>query len=97
MRRCILVLAIIVGAAAPSGAAAAEGEAGETTCLLVESAARTHGLPLGFFARVIWQESRFDADAIGPLTRSGARAEGIAQFMPATAVECDLLDPFDPV
>ena len=50
-----------------------------------------------FFARVIWQESRFRADAVGPLTRSGRRAQGIAQFMPGTAAERRLLDPFDPV
>jgi hypothetical protein len=69
----------------------------ESVCLLVESAARAHGLPVAFFARVIWQESRFDADSVGPPTRTGHRAEGIAQFMPATAAERHLLDPFDPV
>jgi hypothetical protein len=66
-------------------------------CLLVESAARAHGLPLEFFARLIWQESRFKPEAVGPLTRRGSRAEGIAQFMPATAGERGLFDPFDPV
>ena len=66
-------------------------------CLLIESAARANGLPLEFFARVIWQESRFQANAVGPVTRSGARAQGIAQFMPGTAAERRLLDPFDPV
>ncbi|MGO4717229.1 lytic transglycosylase domain-containing protein [Bradyrhizobium sp. 2TAF24] len=86
---------------------AAQGSAGtdpqsdantrEAMCLMIESAARTHDLPLIFFARVIWQESRFQADAIGPVTRSGQRAQGIAQFMPGTASERRLLDPFDPV
>jgi hypothetical protein len=66
-------------------------------CLMIESAARANGLPLDFFARVIWQESRFQPNAVGPVTRSGARAEGIAQFMPGTAEERRLLDPFDPV
>jgi hypothetical protein len=66
-------------------------------CLMIESAARSHDLPVEFFARVIWQESRFRADAIGPVTRSGQRAQGIAQFMPGTAAERRLLDPFDPV
>jgi hypothetical protein len=66
-------------------------------CLLVESAAQANGLPAEFFARVIWQESRFRADAVGPVTRSGDRAQGIAQFMPGTAAERGLLDPFDPV
>jgi len=46
---------------------------------------------------VIWQESRFQSDAVGPVTRSGHRAQGIAQFMPGTANERRLLDPFDPV
>ena len=69
----------------------------EAICLMVESAARANDLPLEFFARVIWQESRFQADAVGPVTRSGERAQGIAQFMPGTASQRRLLDPFDPV
>jgi soluble lytic murein transglycosylase-like protein len=69
----------------------------EAICLMVESAARANDLPLEFFARVIWQESRFQSDAVGPVTRSGQRAQGIAQFMPGTASERRLLDPFDPV
>jgi hypothetical protein len=74
-----------------------ESEAREAMCLMVESAARAANLPLEFFARVIWQESRFQTDAVGPATRSGQRAQGIAQFMPGTASERRLLDPFDPV
>jgi hypothetical protein len=69
----------------------------EAVCLMIEAAARANDLPLEFFARVIWQESRFQSDAIGPVTRSGQRAQGIAQFMPGTANERRLLDPFDPV
>jgi hypothetical protein len=69
----------------------------ESMCLMIESAARSHGLPLEFFARVIWQESRFQPTAVGPRTRSGQSAQGIAQFMPGTAAERGLLDPFDPV
>jgi hypothetical protein len=46
---------------------------------------------------VIWQESRFRPDAIGPMTRSGQRAQGIAQFVPGTASERGLLDPLNPV
>ena len=69
----------------------------EAICLMVESAARANDLPLEFFARLIWQESRFQPDAIGPTTRNGTRAQGIAQFMPGTAGERRLLDPFDPV
>jgi len=69
----------------------------ETICLMLESAARENGLPLEYFARVIWQESRFQADAVGPMTRYGTQAQGIAQFMPGTASERGLLDPFNPV
>ena len=76
---------------------ARETDTREAMCLMIESAARSNDLPLEFFARVIWQESRFQANAIGPVTRNGQRAEGIAQFMPGTASERRLLDPFDPV
>lgn len=69
----------------------------EAICLMIESAARANELPLEFFARVIWQESRFQSDAVGPMTRSGQRAQGIAQFMPGTASERGLLDPLNPV
>jgi hypothetical protein len=69
----------------------------QSVCLLVESAARSHGLPVEFFVRLIWQESRFKPTAVGPLTRSGRRALGIAQFMPGTAAERNLLDPLNPV
>lgn len=76
---------------------AREGDAREAMCLMIESAARAADLPLEFFARVIWQESRFRPDAIGPVTRNGQRAQGIAQFMPGTANERGVLDPFNPV
>jgi hypothetical protein len=66
-------------------------------CLMAEAAAKANGLPFEFFARLIWQESRFRPDAVGPMTRSGDRARGIAQFMPRTASERGLLDPNDPV
>jgi hypothetical protein len=76
---------------------ARETDTREAICLMIESAAKANDLPLEFFARVIWQESRFQTDAVGPVTRNGQRAQGIAQFMPATAGERRLLDPFDPV
>lgn len=84
-------------AAAGKGATSGDSGARESMCLMIESAASAHGLPLEFFARVIWQESRFQPDAIGPVTRNGKRAQGVAQFMPGTASERRLLDPFDPV
>jgi hypothetical protein len=84
-------------AADPGPAVKTDQDTRESICLMVESAARAESLPLEFFARVIWQESRFQPDAVGPLTRSGQHAQGIAQFMPGTADERRLLDPFDPV
>jgi hypothetical protein len=77
--------------------AAGVSDTREAMCLMIESAAKAEDLPLEFFARVIWQESRFQSDAVGPVTRNGQRAQGIAQFMPGTASERRLLDPFDPV
>jgi outer membrane biosynthesis protein TonB len=81
----------------PPPADARESDTREAICLMIESAAKANDLPLEFFARVIWQESRFQSDAVGPVTRNGQRAQGIAQFMPGTASERRLLDPFDPV
>jgi hypothetical protein len=86
------------GKLAPEAAKPATSGATRTSiCMLLESAARANDLPTEFFARVIWQESRFRTDAVGPVTRSGQRALGIAQFMPGTAAERALLNPFDPI
>jgi hypothetical protein len=74
-----------------------QSAASTSICLLVESAAQAHRLPVEFFTRLIWQESGFNKNAIGPVTRSGQRAQGIAQFMPATASERGVFDLFDPV
>jgi soluble lytic murein transglycosylase-like protein len=65
-------------------------------CQAIASAAAQNDLPFEFFSRIIWQESRFNSGAVGPVTRGGQRAQGIAQFMPATALERSLSDPFDP-
>ncbi|MCP4381623.1 MAG: lytic transglycosylase domain-containing protein [Hyphomicrobiales bacterium] len=64
----------------------------QTICGLIETAAATHKLPVGFFTRLIWQESRFRPDAVSP-----KGAQGIAQFMPGTAALRGLSDPFDPI
>lgn len=108
MRQTGLVLAITFafgllppaaaqGPAADEPTPAAAAGRGESICLMVEAAARANALPVDFFARVIWQESRFQPEVVGPKTRSGERAQGIAQFMPGTAAERRLLDPFNPV
>jgi hypothetical protein len=65
-----------------------------SVCLMIGTAARAHDLPPEFLARVIWQESRFRPDTVGPRRRHGQSAQWIAQFMPGTAVEKGLLDPF---
>lgn len=59
-------------------------------CDLIETEADRNRVPRDFFARLIWKESRFDANALSPVG-----AEGIAQFMPGTAKLRGLADPFD--
>src|SRR5579871_4636882 len=61
-------------------------------CQAIEQDAAENQLPVEFFARVIWQESRFNARAV-----SNKGAQGIAQFMPTTADYRGLVDPFDPI
>ena len=56
------------------------------------ASANKSGLPVSFFANLIWQESRFVLRAVSP-----AGALGIAQFMPRTAVAVGLTNPFDPL
>jgi hypothetical protein len=73
------------------------GDSDLAICQTIEAAARANALPVDFFVRVIWQESRFQPDAIGPSTSGGEHAEGIAQFMPGTAVERGLYQPFNPI
>ena len=60
-------------------------------CRQIEAEARLHGLPPGFLARLLWQESRFDPRAVSPM-----RAMGIAQFIASTARRRGLRDPFNP-
>ena len=56
------------------------------------AAAAANALPVAFFMRLIWQESRFNpAAAVSP-----AGAQGIAQFMPETARLNRLENPFNP-
>jgi len=62
-----------------------------TVCRLIETSAHANRLPVPFLTRVIWRESSFRAGAVSP-----AGAQGIAQFMPGTAQERGLHNPFDP-
>lgn len=61
-----------------------------TICSLIDAAADRHDLPVEYFTRLIWKESRFRQDALSP-----KGAQGIAQFMPGTAALRGLADPFD--
>lgn len=63
----------------------------QALCRLIEAGARRHDLPVHFLTRLIWVESRFRIRAVSP-----AGAQGVAQFMPGTARERGLVDPFDP-
>ena len=58
---------------------------------MVDGAAAANRLPAAFLTRILWQESRFRTDVISP-----AGAQGVAQFMPQTAAERGLADPYDP-
>ena len=64
----------------------------DAVCHTLASVAQAYGLPTGFFARLIWQESKF-----GQRVVSRAGAQGVAQFMPAVAAERGLQNPFDPL
>jgi Transglycosylase SLT domain len=70
----------------------AESTGPDSVCEALATAAATNDLPIVFFSRLIWQESRFRPDAI-----SRAGAQGVAQFMPATARLRGLENPFDPL
>ena len=75
----------------PFAARAAEETTVQTICRLIETAADAQQLPRDYFTRLIWRESSFR-----PHVTSSAGAQGIAQFMPGTAEEQGLDDPFDP-
>ncbi len=62
----------------------------QTVCALIERSAIASGIPIDFLTRLIWRESAFHEAAVSP-----KGAQGIAQFMPGTAVLRGLADPFD--
>ena len=91
---CVLA-ALIVGVASAEGAAAtreaqpARHEA--ALCRTVDRVAAADRLSAAFLTRILWQESRFRSDALSP-----KGAQGVAQFMPPTALDRGLADPWDP-
>jgi len=90
-----LLALLTVGGLAPGAAHAAAEGATETVeqalCRLIEGSAKARGLPVPFLTRLIWRESAFRVTAVSPVG-----AQGVAQFMPGTARERGLTDPFDP-
>jgi len=90
----LLLSAAVAFAAMPAGAEeAATPSSGieDALCRLIDDAARVHSVPTAFLTRLIFQESSFRPGVTSP-----AGAQGVAQFMPGTARERGLLDPFDP-
>lgn len=63
----------------------------DIVCPIMQQQAEARGLPPMPFVRLIWKESRFNPQAVSP-----KGAQGIAQFMPGTAEERGLYDPFEP-
>ena len=57
---------------------------------LLARAAQRWNVSAALLAAQLYQESGFN-----PFARSGAGAQGIAQFMPGTAAQYGLIDPFD--
>ena len=62
---------------------------------LVGKAAEKHDIPPGILAGLLEQESGYLPEVINGKRLSSAGAQGIAQFMPATAAQFGI-DPFDP-
>ena len=95
MARLIAFLAGFLALAAGPAAQAAPEAASETVeqamCRLIEGSAKVQNLPVPFLTRLIFRESAFRVSVVSP-----AGAQGVAQFMPGTARERGLLDPFDP-
>jgi hypothetical protein len=81
------VLAMLLDLARPQPG----GKTKTAMCETLATAAQMHELPVGFFVRLINQESGFNPEVVSP-----AGAQGVAQFMPKVAEEWGLKNPFDP-
>jgi hypothetical protein len=92
MRLQLALCGILFCCSAVSANSPLSGETVEQAlCRLIEGAARTQKIPRDLLTKLIWQESSFRPHVVSP-----AGAQGIAQFMPGTARERGLVDPFDP-
>jgi len=61
-------------------------------CGMLTDAAHRNNLPTPYFIRLLYQESAFRPGIVSP-----AGAEGVAQFLPETAADRGLDNPFDPL
>jgi hypothetical protein len=86
-RRLACAAVLLLAAAGPALA-----DDRQLICQSIADEAAANGLPFGFLARLLWTESGFRSEATSP-----AGAEGVAQFMPQTALERGLADPRDPL
>ena len=91
-----MLFLVVAGASSPHAEPVAPAKStGETVeqalCRLIDVAAAKQRVPAEFLTRLLWQESSFRPGVV-----SSAGAQGVAQFMPGTAHERGLDDPFDP-
>src|SRR5207253_5929855 len=84
---------LVAGALGAASASAADPAASmrQAICQMVDGAAAANRLPAAFLTRILWQERRFRTDVMSP-----AGAQAVAQFMPQTAAERGLAEPYDP-
>jgi len=64
----------------------------QEVCDTLTDAAQKNNLPVPFFIHLLFQESGFNPAVVSP-----AGAQGIAQFMPETAADMGVKNPFDPL
>ncbi|MBS0534821.1 MAG: transglycosylase SLT domain-containing protein [Proteobacteria bacterium] len=64
----------------------------EEVCNALAQAAQRNDVPAPFLIRLLFQESKFRPEVV-----SAAGAQGIAQFMPGTADEMGVDNPYDPL
>lgn len=64
----------------------------EEVCNALAQAAQHNDVPAPFLIRLLFQESKFRPEVV-----SAAGAQGVAQFMPGTATEMGVDNPYDPL
>jgi len=87
-----LVALLLIGGGGYAVAEYTISQRGKQYLPTIQAAATQWNVPWQLLAAQLEQESAYDPNAV-----SGAGAQGIAQFMPATAAAYGLTNPFDPV